>query len=70
MPIAKFRDVSEMPGPARIDPTGPHLWRKIAAWMGLSRRLAPRHWPPGVYKNRTMDEANRRRESWRTPPHA
>ena len=66
MPVRKYRDVSEMPGPPKVDPNDPRLWRRIAAWMALSNRLSRRRWPPGVYKNRTIEEANRRRDSWRT----
>jgi hypothetical protein len=67
MPVRRYRDVSEMPGPQRVDPKGPELWRHIAAWMALSSRLSGRRWPPGVYKNRSIEEANRRRDSWRLP---
>ena len=68
MPVRRYRDGSEMPGPARVDPREPGLWDRIGAWMALSNRLSPRQWPPGVYKNKTIEEANRRRESWVTPP--
>ncbi len=65
MPVRKFRDVSEIPPPAKLDPVGPQLWERIADWMALSARLSPNRWPPGIYKNRTIEEANRRRQSWR-----
>lgn len=67
MSVRRYRDVSEMPGPSKMDPEDPRLWARIGAWMALSKRLSPRRWPPGVYRNRTIEEANRRRESWRTP---
>jgi hypothetical protein len=65
MPIRRFRDAADMPGPPRHDPSDPALWSRIAGWMALSKRLSPRSFPPGVFKNRTMEEANRRREDWR-----
>ncbi len=68
MPVRRYRDVSEMPGPVKLDRKDPNLWRHIAAWMELSNSLSPRRWPPGVYRNQTVEEANRRRESWRLPP--
>ncbi|HEX3694701.1 MAG TPA: hypothetical protein VH374_04860 [Polyangia bacterium] len=66
MPIRKFRDVSEMPAPDRTDPKDPQLWRRVTRWMALSLRLARRRWPPGVYRNRTIEEANLRREGWQS----
>jgi hypothetical protein len=32
--------------------------------MALARRLSPHRWPPGLYKNRTIEEANARRLAW------
>jgi hypothetical protein len=66
MPVRKFHDVSEMPGPSRIDPKAPGLWNRIAGWLALSARLARQRGlpPPGVHKNRTVEEAAHRRESW------
>jgi hypothetical protein len=66
MGVRRFRDASEMPPAPRVAATGRELWRRIAAWMTTSRRLAPRRWPPGLYRNRTIEEANARREAWQT----
>ena len=64
MSVRKFRDVADMPGPPRYDRGDPRLWRSVAAWMGLANRLSGRRWPPGVFKDRSIEDANRRREAW------
>ena len=65
MSVRRFRDVAEMPGPRTYDSKDPALWRRITSWMALSSRLTRPAFPRGVHKNRTIQEANRRREDWR-----
>jgi hypothetical protein len=63
MPVRKFRDVGSMPGAQPHRPDDPLLWRHITSLWSLSSRLSPRRLPPGVYKSRSLEEANRRRQS-------
>jgi hypothetical protein len=38
--------------------------RRIAAVWRLAARLAPQRFPPGVYRHRSIEEANRQAEEW------
>jgi hypothetical protein len=62
MPIYRFRSVEDMPARQPLARAG--LWRRITELWSLSSRLYVRRFPPGVYKNRTLDEAHRRRLAW------
>ncbi len=63
MPVKKYRDVSEMeevhhaPGSQRLFEVIRHVW-------GLSDRICPLRFPEGVFKHRTIEEADALRESW------
>jgi hypothetical protein len=64
MPVRKFRDVSEMEGNTWREPGDPQLFRSMrAVWAFAARTLRPR-FPPGVYKHRSIEEADAERESW------
>jgi len=64
MPIKKFRDVSEMEGNTWYEPGDPRLFEAIrAVWDLADRTLQPR-FPPGVYKHRSIEEAQALREEW------
>jgi hypothetical protein len=62
MPVRKFRRVQDMPGPEPRSADDPLLWVATAELWSLSSRLCPRTFPAGVYKSRSPEEANRRRE--------
>lgn len=62
MAIRKFHRVEDMTPPVAPEPARP--WRRIAELWALSSRLCPRRFPAGVHRNRSIDEANRRRERW------
>jgi hypothetical protein len=64
MPLRKFHSVEEMPGPTWHDPSDPELWRRITDLWAFSDRLCCRRLPPGVHRNRSMEELNRRRAAW------
>ena len=68
MPVRRFRSVDEMPRADWYSADDPRLWRRIAALWELGARLCPRRRPPGVHRNRTIDEANARRLSWELGP--
>lgn len=63
MPIKKFRDISEMTE-TWLEPGSPELARAIHNVWDLARRLSPRHFPPGVYKHRSIGDAEELRERW------
>ena len=61
--MRKFRDVSEMEDTWH-PPGSPELLRAIRqVWDFAERTLKPR-FPPGVYKHRSIEDAERLREQW------
>jgi len=62
MPIRKFHSVEEM-SEAQLEPSRSHFQR-MREVLTLARRLYPRRFPAGVYKNRTIEELNGRRAAW------
>ena len=60
MPIRKFRSVEEMEGNVRYEPGSPELFRAIRSLWAFSARTFPRRFPPGVYKHRSIEDAQRR----------
>jgi len=63
MPVQKYRSIEDMPE-IWFKPGDPRLYIAIAAvWDFGQRWLAP-HYPPGVYKHRTMEDKNRLDEEW------
>jgi hypothetical protein len=64
MPIKKFRDVAEMDGNTWRNAGDPELFRAIrACWSFAARTLQPT-FPPGVYKHRSIEDAEQLREQW------
>jgi hypothetical protein len=63
MPVKKLRDLQEMEDSLWREP-GPELWRAIARVWSFAARTVPRHFPPGVYKHRSIDDAQRLRDQW------
>ena len=64
MPIKKLRSVAEMEGNTWREPGAPELFRAMkATWQFAQRTLQPR-FPPGVYKHRSIEDAERQREEW------
>ncbi len=62
MPVRKFRSVEEMePAPWR-PPGDPALFRAIAAVWEFGDRTLARHFPPGVFKYRSIEEMSRAQE--------
>ena len=66
MPVYKYRSVEEMEDDRRKwhEPGTPELWRAIRTTWAWARRMAPRRYPPGVYKHRTIEDMNRQTEQW------
>ena len=64
MPIKKFRSVEEMEGNTWHEPGSPELFRAIEeVWNFAEQTLKP-YFPPGVYKHRSIEEAEALREEW------
>lgn len=64
MPIRKYRDVSEMEGNTWREPGSPELFRAIRAIWDFAERTTKRRFPPGVYKHRSIEDAQKLREKW------
>jgi hypothetical protein len=64
MPVRKFRSVQEMEDSLWRPPGEPALWRAIESVWDFAARTCPRKFPPGVYKHRDIEEAQRLREQW------
>jgi hypothetical protein len=64
MPVRKIHDLQEMEDSLWREPGDPQLWREIEAVWGFASRTCPQHFPPGVYKHRSIEEAQRQREIW------
>ena len=64
MPVRKFRDVSEMGDTRWHEPGDPKLFQAMAQVWGLAARMSQMRFPPGVYRHRSLEEAQRCRESW------
>jgi hypothetical protein len=63
MPVRKFRSVAEMPQPA-LPPLDPRNLKLACELSTVATRLRPLQIPPGVYKHRSLEEAQRLRRSW------
>lgn len=64
MPVKKYRDVSEMEGNTWHEPGSPELMAAIKAVWGFAARTTKPRFPPGVYKHRSIEEANTLRRKW------
>ena len=63
MPVKKFRDISEMKtvsypvGSTELVAATRHAW-------SLAEKICPLRFPPGVYKHRSIEDAERARAEW------
>jgi hypothetical protein len=64
MPVKNYRDVSEMEGNTWFEPGDPRLFEAMRRTWALAARTTQPHFPPGVYKHTSIEEANRLRERW------
>jgi hypothetical protein len=63
MPVKKFRDVSEMETTA-YHPGSPELFDALRRVWTFSSKICPLEFPPGVYKHRSIDDAEALRARW------
>ncbi len=61
MSVKRYRDVAEMPPPKAGDPNDPATYAAIKQLWQFASRL-PRLFRPGVYRYRSIEEANADRE--------
>lgn len=64
MPVRKFRDLQEMEDSLWREPGDPRLGQAIDAVWKFAARTCPRQFPPGVYKHRSIEDAQRQRDLW------
>jgi hypothetical protein len=64
MPVRRYRDVSEMEGNTWLEPGDAKLFRAIRAVWELAARTTQPHFPPGVYKQRSIEAVNALEEEW------
>jgi hypothetical protein len=63
MPVKKYRDVSEIEEPI-YEPGSRRLFEVIRHVWELSDLIAPLRFPSGVFKHRTIEDAEALRERW------
>jgi len=63
MPVRKFRDVSEMEDAVWRE-RGPDLFGAIRRVWDFAARTVELRFPPGVYRHRSIEEANAQSERW------
>ena len=66
MPVRKFRSIEEMPCDHWLPAGEAQLWRAIEAVWGFALAASGMRFPPGVYKHRNLEEADRLRAEWET----
>jgi hypothetical protein len=64
MPFRKVRSLQELEDALWREPGDPALWRAVARVWDFAARTCPRHFPPGVYKHRSIEEAQALRDQW------
>ncbi len=64
MPVWKYRSIEDVPPPPSHPPGDPRNFADAIEISGLCFGLRPWRFPPRVHKNRSQEEANRRRRDW------
>jgi hypothetical protein len=64
MPWVRYRTHEEAELALLHRERGPALWKRIAELWAFSARLSPPRYPAGVYRYRSIDDAQRDRERW------
>jgi hypothetical protein len=66
MPIQKFRSVGAIQSVERFSPGTKEHNRALRAVFWMAAKLSPnQQYPPGVYKYRSLEEAQAQKRSWR-----
>ena len=69
MPVRKYRSVEQMPRAAVREPRDPSNLRIACELSMTALRLAPRRFPPGVHRYRSVALASEQREVWEQSSH-
>lgn len=64
MPVRKYRSIEEMEGNTWHEPGDPKLFEAIRSTWDFARRTLQPHFPPGVYKHRSIEELWKQEEEW------
>ena len=64
MSVRKYRSVEEMEGNAWREPGAPDLFRAIRATWDFARRTLRPSFPPGLYRHRSLEDAQKLRAEW------
>ena len=62
--MRKYRSVEEMPDEVWREPGSPELLEAIRTTWARAERFAPKRFPPGVYRHRSLDDAQKLKEEW------
>ena len=63
MPVFKFRSVAEMPQ-SPLPPLDPGNLKLACELSAVATRMRPIRIPPGIYKHRSREDAQRLRRVW------
>ena len=69
MPVRRFRSVEQMENAVWLAVDDPRLPRTIAQVWATASRMAPRRFPPGVYKHASIEDLNRLESEWESLAH-
>lgn len=68
MPVAKYKSVIDLPPPPPRVPLDPANLTIVFELSAMCMRLSGRHPRPGLYKNRSLAEAEARAADWDRDP--
>ena len=64
MPVQKFRSIEDMNKALLIYPPGAESFKRFLRLCARYRAIAPKHYPRGVFKFRTIEEAQKARATY------
>lgn len=64
MSVRKYRSVEDMPQAGLRTPLDPANLRLACELSSTAMRLAPKRFPPGVHRYRSVTAAGAQREAW------
>lgn len=63
MPIERYKDIADVPPPPKTDPSDPTFAERVLNSVGSPFAELPPLFRPGVYKYRSIEEANEAMEA-------
>ena len=64
MPVRKFRSIADMPEASWRTPLDPANLKLACDLSRTAAKLAPRRFPPGLHRYRSVEAAAIQREEW------